>query len=134
MGESPTSQANALSHRVIGAAISVHRELGPGMLESVYEPCMHVELLAAGLRVARQVPVPVTYRGQTLDCGFRADLIVEDTLLVEVKSVEQVRPVHLAQVRSYLQQTGLKLGLLINFNVVSLREGIRRIVNGLEEA
>ena len=103
------------------------------MLEPVYESCMQAELLQLGLDVLRQVPIPVTYRGQPVDCGFRIDLIVDDGLLVEVKAVERLLPVHMAQVRSYLQQTKLKLGLLINFNVAYLRDGIKRVVNQLPE-
>jgi GxxExxY protein len=124
---------NPLSYRVIGAAIRVHRELGPGMLESAYQACLHVELVDEGLSVQRQVPLPVTYRGRRVDCGFRIDLVVDDALLVEIKAVERILPVHRAQVRSYLQQTGLKLGLLINFNVTRLHDGIARIVNHLAE-
>ena len=124
---------NLLSNRVIGAALRVHDELGPGMLESAYEACLSYELLDQGLAVERQKPVPVIYRGNRLDCGYRIDLLVEERLIVEVKAIERIEKVHCAQLRSHLRFSKLKLGLLINFNVRSLRDGLKRIVNGFPE-
>ena len=124
---------NVLSNRIIGAALRVHRELGPGMLESAYEACLASELLDQRLRIERQKPLPLVYRGQHLDCGYRIDLVVEDEVIVEVKSIERIDRVHRAQVLSYLRMSDLRLGLLINFNVKWLREGIARIVNAFPE-
>jgi GxxExxY protein len=124
---------NLLSNRVIGAALRVHDELGPGMLESAYEACLSYEVLDQGLSVERQKPVPVVYRGRRLDCGYRIDLLVEDVLIVEVKAIERLEKVHSAQLRSHLRFSQRKLGLLINFNVKSLRDGIKRVVNGFPE-
>jgi len=124
---------NRLSNVTIGAALRVHEEIGPGMLESAYEACLMFELLDRGLRVEREKPLPLMYRGRRLDCGYRLDLLVEDAVIVEVKSVERLERVHGAQLRSYLKQSTLKLGLLINFNVKWLQDGIRRIVNGFPE-
>src|SRR5438477_2928925 len=131
---SDAERLNALTKQIINAAIAVHRELGPGMLESAYEACLMYELLQRKLRVERQKPVPVVYRGQTLDCGYRIDLLVEDEVIVEVKSVEKIERVHSAQLRSHLQFAKCKVGLLINFNVKWLVEdGIKRVVNGFPE-
>jgi GxxExxY protein len=124
---------NLLSNRVIGAAIRVHDELGPGLLESAYEACLSFELLDQGLRVERQVPLPLVYRGQRLECGYRIDMIVNDELIVEVKAIERLEKVHGAQLRSHLKLSKRKLGLLLNFNVKSLRDGIKRVVNGFPE-
>jgi len=120
---------NQLTERIIGAAIEVHREKGPGLLESAYESCLAHELTAAGLKIARQVPVPLVYKGLDLDVAFRADLIVEDRVLVELKAVESVLPVHRAQLLSYIRETGHEIGLLINFHVPRLVDGITRLVN-----
>jgi GxxExxY protein len=108
---------NELTREIIGAAISVHRELGPGMLESAYEACLAFELIDRGMFVERQKPLPLVYRGQTLDCGSRVDLLVDGLVVVEVKSVERFERVHAAQLLSYLRLSGSKVGLLINFNV-----------------
>jgi GxxExxY protein len=116
-----------LTEKVIGAAIAVHSAFGPGLLERVYEAAMLVELTALGLRAEAQVPIGVAYRGQDLGLGFRADLIVEDCLLVEMKSVEELNDIHTAQVITYLRLLGCKRGLLLNFDKKSLREGIRRV-------
>ena len=124
---------NLLSNRVIGAAIRVHDELGPGLLESAYEARLSFELLDQGLRVERQVPLPLVYRGQRLECGYRIDMIVNDELIVEVKAIERLEKVHGAQLRSHLKLSKRKLGLLLNFNVKSLRDGIKRVVNGFPE-
>ena len=120
-----------ISRRVIGAAFTVHSALGPGLLESAYEACLEHELSGRGMRVARQVPVPVVYRGVMIECGYRADLIVEETVVVELKAVERLQPVHVAQALTYLRLTGKKLCLLLNFNTLHLRHGIQRIVNRL---
>ena len=119
-----------LSYAVIGAALRVHREFGPGLLESVYEKCLAFELRANGHKVERQVPVPLIFRGLQIDCSYRADLIVDDRLLVEVKAVESLENIHLAQVLTYLRLTGLQVGVLLNFNVTTLRKGIKRVVRG----
>ena len=120
---------NRLSNVTIGAALRVHTALGPGMLESAYEACLFFELTALDLKVERQKSLPLVYRGHQLDCGYRVDLLVEGLIIVEVKAVERLERVHSAQVLSYLRQLKLKLGLLINFNVRWLQDGIKRIVN-----
>jgi GxxExxY protein len=132
-GDDEKERLNTLSNRVIGAALRVHDELGPGMLESAYEACLSFELLDQGLSVERQRPVPVLSRGRRLDCGYRIDLLADDVLIVEVKAIERLEKVHSAQLRSHLRFSKRKLGLLINFNVKSLRDGLKRIVNGFPE-
>jgi GxxExxY protein len=122
--------ANPVSHAIITAAMQVHTELGPGLLESTYSACLRHELALAGYRAASQVGLPVIYRGTKLELGYRIDLLVEDLVIVEIKSVDAVSPVHQAQLLSYLKLSGKSLGLLINFNVVHLKDGIRRFVNG----
>jgi GxxExxY protein len=125
---------NALTEKIIGAALDVHRELGPGLLESAYEACLMLELLKRGLRVDRQVALPVVYRGETLDCAYRIDLLVEHDVIVEVKSVEKIEAVHPLQLLSYLRLSKRKVGLLINFNVKWLvSDGVKRIVNDFPE-
>lgn len=115
-----------LSGRIIGAAIDVHRELGPGLLESAYEECLVHELLQQGMECERQKPVPVVYKGVRVDCGFRVDILVACCVVVEVKAVSSLVSIHEAQLLTYLRLTGCRLGLLINFNVRMLRDGIRR--------
>ena len=122
---------NALSHEVIGAAIEVHRVLGPGLLEFIYEEALVIELADRGLSVVRQAEVEVSYKNHLLENKLRLDLLVNEILIIEVKSIEHVLPVHEAQLLSYLRLSGKKLGLLINFNAVVLRNSIRRIVNNL---
>ena len=125
---------NDISSRIIGAAITVHRELGPGLLESVYRSCLAIEIIDDGLRVASEVPVPVMYRGKVIHTeGFRLDLLVEDAVVVELKSVEKILPVHKKQLLTYLKLADKKLGLLINFNEALLVNGITRISNGFQE-
>lgn len=119
---------NDLTEFVIGAAIEVHRALGPGLLESAYEICFCRELNLREIQFQRQLPIPLEYKGVKLDCGYRADVIVEETLLLELKAVDALLPIHEAQLLSYLKLTGLKVGLLINFNVELLKNGIRRRV------
>ena len=120
----------ALSHEVIGAAIEVHRLIGPGLLEGIYEVALCKELLLRGLKVERQVRVPVNYKGDDLNCDVRLDLLVERRIIVEVKTVEKIIPLHRAQLLTYLRLRNLWLGLLINFNVEVLRDGVRRVLNG----
>ncbi|MDB9313586.1 GxxExxY protein [Spirulina sp. CS-785/01] len=122
-------EANRLSRVVIGAAIEVHRELGPGLLESTYERCLQYELEQRGVQVESQVPQSVSYKGVQLDCGYRLDLLVEDLLIVELKTVDTLQPVHTAQLLTYLKLRKLWLGLLINFNVPILKQGIKRLAN-----
>ncbi|MDF1535678.1 MAG: GxxExxY protein [bacterium] len=117
-----------LTGRLIGAAIEVHRELGPGLLESAYQECLCHELLLQGVEFQRQFPLPVRYKSAELDCGFRMDLLVEDSLVVEIKSVEKLLPIHEAQLLTYMKLSGIRTGLLINFNVRLLKDGIRRFV------
>jgi GxxExxY protein len=121
---------NKISDGVIGAAIEVHKALGPGLLESAYEACLRRELDLRGIGYEQQQPLPVEYKGERVDCGYRLDLIVEGMLVVELKSVEELLPIHEAQLLTYLRLTGIHLGLLINFNVPVLRQGIKRMVNG----
>ena len=120
-----------LSHTVIGACIEVHRLLGPGLLESIYVECLAAELSGQEIPVKREVIVPIRYKGKELSKPLRLDLLVDECLIVEAKSVDALLPVHSAQLLTYLKMTDLKLGLLLNFNVVVMRDGIKRIVNGL---
>ena len=124
---------NELSSRIIGAAIEVHKALGPGLLESAYENCICHELSIGGLSLERQKPLAVRYKGINLDCGYRLDVVVEDAIILELKSCEKIEPIHRAQLLTYLKLSGFKLGLLLNFNVTLMREGIVRIVHKLEE-
>lgn len=121
---------NDLTNKIIGAAIEVHRALGPGLLESAYETCMVFELTQQGLTVVQQRPLPITYKKIQLDTGYRLDLLVEEKIVVEIKAVEELTPIHDAQLLSYLKLSGCRVGLLINFHVKMLKQGIRRIVNG----
>ena len=120
---------NDITEAVIGAAIVVHKELGPGLLESAYEACLAYELAEKGLKIERQKGLPLRYRGVLLDCGYRLDLLVESQVVVEVKAVEKIELIHEAQLLSYLKLSKCPLGLLINFNVEVLKNGIRRLVN-----
>ena len=124
---------NELSKVIIGAAIEVHKTLGPGLLESVYETCLERELVIRGLKVKRQVGLPLVYKDISCDIGYRVDLLVENKVIIEIKSVEALNDVHIAQVLTYLKLSRCKLGLLINFNVKRLKEGVKRLVNNLEE-
>ena len=117
-----------LSNRVIGCALEVHRELGPGLLESTYEQCLAHELKLNGIDFELQHPLPVKYKGVRLDCGYRVDILVEDKLIIELKSVERIKAIHEAQLLTYMRLTGTKIGLLINFNVTKLKDGIKRFV------
>ena len=120
----------ALSHEVIGAAIEVHRLIGPGLLESIYESALCKELFLRGVTVERQVRLRVNYKGESLNCDVRLDLLVERRVIVEVKTIEKLMPIHRAQLLTYLRLQNLWLGLLINFNVEVLRDGVRRVLNG----
>jgi GxxExxY protein len=124
---------NDLSYAIIGAAMKVHRVLGPGLLESAYEACLEYELKKLGFDVQRQKPIPVTYEEVHLECGFRADLLVNDLIVVECKAKEKLHPIDKVQVLSHLRLMSLQLGLLINFHEVDLTNGIRRIVNDYRE-
>lgn len=119
---------DALTQKIIGAAIEVHRALGPGLLESSYEACLVFELLQVGLKVERQKGIPIQYKEVKLDCGYRLDLLVEEKIILEVKSVEELTKIHEAQLVTYLKLSGCQVGLLMNFNVRILRQGIRRII------
>ena len=119
---------NEITHQIIGAAIEVHKHLGPGLLESAYEECLFHELQLRNLRVERQKAVPVVYKQTKLECGYRLDLLVEDRVVVELKSVEGLGPIHEAIILTYLRMSGHGLGLLINFNVSVLKDGIRRFI------
>ena len=121
---------NEISGKIIGAAIEVHKMLGPGLLESAYEECLCCEMQLRGIKFERQVPLPLNYKGVNLDCGYRLDLLVEDKVIVELKTVEAIAPIHEAQILTYLKLRDIRLGLIINFNVPLLVEGIRRLVNG----
>jgi GxxExxY protein len=124
---------NELSNRVIGAAITVHKALGPGLLESTYEACLLRELVLQGIQADRQVMLPVVYKGLELDCGYKLDLLVEKALVVELKSVDRISQINQAQTLTYLRLSGMRLGLLINFNERILKQGIRRFVNGIDK-
>lgn len=124
---------NQITETVIGAAIAVHRELGPGLLESAYEACLALEFAERGLCFERQKEVPLVYRGVKVECGYRVDFLVEGLVVVELKAVESLEPVHEAQLLSYLKLSGSKVGLLINFNVTVLKNGIRRLVLGFDD-
>ena len=127
------TELNRITQIIIGAAMAVHRELGPGLLESAYEACLAYELVEREMGVERQKALPVRYRGVNVDCGYRIDLLVEGKVVVELKAVERLEAIHHAQLLSYLKLSGCKVGLLINFNVKVLKDGIRRLVNELEE-
>jgi GxxExxY protein len=122
---------NTISHQIIGCAIKVHSELGPGLLESAYAECLNYELQLTGLKVRKQKPLPLVYHDVRLDVGYRLDLFVEDCVVVEIKAVDAYCELHFSQVLTYLKFSQCKLGLLLNFNVVSMKDGIKRIVHGL---
>lgn len=120
---------DSITRRIIGAAIEVHRRLGPGLLESAYETCLAYELREVGFKIEQQKPLPIVYKDVKLDCGYRLDLVVEDSVIVEVKAVEQLAPIHDAQLLSYLRLSEKRVGLIINFHVRVLKNGLKRIVN-----
>jgi GxxExxY protein len=121
-------ELNEISGKIIDLAMKVHTALGPGLLENTYEACLIHELKKAGLKVISQVALPVNYDGETIELGYRIDLLVEDVIIVELKSVEKIIPLYQAQLMSYLKLSGCRLGLLINFNVLHLKDGIKRII------
>ena len=122
---------NEISHRIIGAAIEVHKELGPGLLESSYETCLAYELKQLGFNVKTQTALPVVYKGVKLSAGYRIDILVENNVIIEVKAVDMLADIHTAQLLTYLKLKELKLGLLINFNSVRVIDGVKRVVNNL---
>lgn len=119
---------NDLTYRIIGCAIKVHKVLGPGLLESTYEHCLCQELLMKGIKLERQVGLPVIYENNRLDVGYRIDLLVEGSVIIELKSIDQIAPIHKAQLLTYMKLSGMHIGLLINFNVTSLKDGIVRMI------
>jgi GxxExxY protein len=123
-----------ISHRIIGAAIEVHRHLGPGLLESAYQSCLVFELKQLGVTLEEQKPLPVVYKQVRLDCGYRLDLVVEDEIIVEIKAIEKLLPIHEAQLLSYLRLAKKRVGLLMNFHVPVLKSGLKRIVNEFPDA
>jgi GxxExxY protein len=126
--EEPTAQAERLALVVVDSALKVHRALGPGLLESAYEHCLAHELVLRGIRINRQVALPITYEGVTLDAGYRLDLVVDDSIIVEVKAVDALSRVHEAQLLTYLRLSGMRLGFLMNFNVQLFKQGLKRFV------
>ena len=132
--DAETQSFNELTERVIGACIEIHRALGPGLLESAYEECLCFELSQTGIKFERQKPLPVHYKDVNLDCGYRLDLVVEEKIIIELKAVESLLPIHEAQLLTYLKLSGITLGLLINFNVAMLKQGIKRIVNNFQDS
>lgn len=127
--ESEKQRINDLTEKIIGCAIEVHRAIGPGLLESAYEECLCFELAQAGIHFERQVPLPVSYKGIQLDCGYKMDIVVERLIILEIKAVERIIPVHEAQLLSYLKLYDKRIGLLLNFHVPRLRDGLKRIAN-----
>ena len=121
---------NEIAHKVIGLAIEVHSALGPGLLESAYKECLYYKIKESRLSVQKEKPMPLIFEGVKLECGYRIDLLVENKLVIEIKSVEALNDVHLAQTLTYMKLGNYKLGLLINFNVALLKNGIRRVING----
>ena len=121
-------ETDPLTDKIIGLAIEVHRQLGPGLLESAYEECLCFELNAARISFRRQLPLAVVYKGVRLDCGYRLDIVVEDRIIIELKTVERLMPIHEAQMLTYLRLSGVRVGLLMNFNTPVLKDGLRRIL------
>ncbi len=127
--ESVRQRVNGLTERIIGGAIEVHQSIGPGLLESAYEECLCYELAQNGIKFQRQVPLPVFYKQVNLDCGYKMDVVVVNLIILEIKAVERILPVHEAQLLSYLRLYEKSVGLLMNFHVPRLRDGLKRIVN-----
>lgn len=132
-GPRRTTSENDITAKVIGAAIEVHRELGPGLLESTYEACLVHELIHSGVPIERQKRLPVHYRGVQIDCGYRLDLVVEQKVIVELKAVARVLPIHRAQILTYLRLSGLHVGLILNFHTLRMKDGVQRYVHQLPE-
>jgi GxxExxY protein len=122
---------NEISNRIIGLGIDVHNALGPGLLESAYKECLYYKLVQSGLLVQKEKSMPLLFEEVKLDCGYRIDLLVENKVVIEIKSVDALNDIHLAQTLTYLKLGNYKLGLLMNFNVLRLRDGVRRVVNGI---
>ncbi|HKD23833.1 MAG TPA: GxxExxY protein [Rhizomicrobium sp.] len=122
------AETDALTRKIIGHAIAVHRQLGPGLLESIYEECLCFELKEAGMHHQREVPLPVIYKSVRLDCGYRLDIVVEGCVLIELKAIDRLMPIHEAQILTYLRLSGIRKGLLMNFNEAVLKDGLRRFV------
>ena len=131
--DAKTQSFGEITERVIGSGIEIHKHLGPGLLESAYEECLCYELSSSGISFERQKALPVKYKSVNLDCGYRLDLVIEDRVILELKSAEQLLPIHEAQLLTYLKLSGLTLGLLVNFNVPLLKNGIKRIANNFIE-
>lgn len=129
--ESIGVRINSITEKVIGCAIEVHRSIGPGLLESAYEECLCYELSQCGLSFERQVPLPVVYKAIKLDCGYILDIIVEELVILEVKAVERIMPIHEAQLLSYLRMLDKRVGLILNFHMSIMKNGVKRIVNSL---
>ena len=127
---SEKDELNRITKAIIGAAIDVHKALAPGLLESAYEACTAYEIVARGMKIERQKPLPLIYKQVSMDCGYRLDLFVEDKVIVEIKAVDQLLPIHKAKLLSCLKLSGCKIGLLINYNVKLLTDGIVRVING----
>jgi len=121
---------NEITEKIIGCAIMVHKAFGPGLLESAYQSCLYYELVKSGLTVEKEKPLPLVYEEVKLDCGYRMDLVIERRIIVEVKSMDAISDIHLAQILTYLKLNNSRFGLLINFNVLKLKDGIKRVVNG----
>jgi GxxExxY protein len=131
--ELSAERLNEITERIIGSSILVHRATGPGLLESVYLACLVFELGQVGFKLQAQSPIPIVYKEVRLDCGFRADLIVEDAVIVEIKAVDRLAPIHQAQMLTYLRLSGYAVGLIINFNTKLLTDGVKRVVNGFPD-
>ena len=127
-------EAYDLTHRIIGAAIKVHSQLGPGLLESAYQECLAYELTCDGLEVEKEKPLPLTYKEVYLECGYRIDLLVDQSIIIEVKSVDALNNVHLAQTLTYLKLSNLETAPLLNFNVIKLKDGIKRVINNSQKS
>jgi GxxExxY protein len=121
---------NLITEKIIGSAIKVHKALGPGLLESAYSACLYYELIKTGMFVEKEKPLPLVYEDVKLDCGYRMDLVIERKIVVEVKSVDSLTDIHLAQILTYLKLSKNRFGLLMNFNITLLKDGIKRVVNG----
>ena len=121
---------NEITEKIIGCAIKVHSNLGPGLLESVYKECLFYELIKSGLVVEKEKPLPLIYKEIKMECGYRIDLLVENSVVIEIKSVDAINDIHVAQVLTYLKLSKCRIGLLINFNVVKLKDGIKRLIHG----
>ena len=134
MQERDKDQLDLITRRIIGAAIEVHKGLGPGLLESAYETCQAFELRQHGFKVEQQLPLPVVYKDVKLDCGYRLDLVVEDSVILEIKAVQELAPIHDAQLLSYLRLSGKSVGLIINFHVHVLKDGLKRVVNEFRDS